>query len=125
MTLFINGRGETLKTIKTLRTYTKTKKEIDEMQTIPAQPGWNVVTGQSMHATVRTIVEIYREPVLAWSIDTDMGRTTVMPITITGTISSPDIIFERPDKTFVQPGVDFWRDDGDMLIHFRDMEEQR
>ena len=95
------------------------------MKTIAAQPGWNVVTHQSMHATVRTTVEIYREPVLAWHMlpTGEKGKLSVFAVTINGTISTQGIIFEKPDHTFVQPGADFWRDDEDVLKFFKDMLE--
>ena len=95
------------------------------MQTISAQPGWNIVTPQSMHATVRTTMEIYREPVLAWHmVPTGVkGKLLVFPVTVNGTVSTPDIIFEKPDNSYIQPGVDFWRDADDMLAYFEDLAE--
>jgi hypothetical protein len=94
------------------------------MEIIEAQPGWNVVTPQSMHATRKTTVDIYKEPVLAWHIETDMGKTTVMPITITWTISSPDVIFEKPDHIFVMRGVDHWKSEDEVLEIFKLMQEE-
>lgn len=97
------------------------------METIlPAQPGWSVVTPRSLHTDrITKNVGIFCEPVLAWRIETDHDNTTVLPVTIIGTISTPDIIYKTPNHTFVMPGEDFWRDKADLVEYFKDMEELR
>jgi hypothetical protein len=87
-----------------------------KMKTIAANPGWNIVTPRGKRSKHVMEAGLHREPIIAWHLDTDRGHTTVIPITVQGSVSSPDIVYQKPDKTFVQPGLNEWWDDEEGLL---------
>ena len=90
------------------------------MKTIAAQLGWSIVTHDPKNKT------LHKEPVLAWHmLKTGVrGKLYVLPVVVSGSISTPDIIFERPDNSFVQPSLDEWWDDEEgLLMRFEETAE--
>ena len=87
------------------------------MKTIPAHSGWSIVSNPKS--------KIYREPVIAWILHPtgETARVMVFPITVRGTLTARDVIFERPDGTFVQPGSNMrWDSELELMAYFEEEE---
>ena len=87
---------------------------------ISAHQGWNVVTrnrGGSLN----------RDPVLAWILLPTGVRSDVqvVPVIVQGNVSSSNVIFEKPDGSFVMPGNDSWQNESELLAYFEDLEMKR
>ena len=70
------------------------------MQIIPAEKGWNIVSRDPKRG------RLYREPVLGWHMvpTGEPGKLIVFAVTVHGIEPNRDVIFERPDSSFVKPG---------------------
>ena len=92
---------------------------------IPAKDGFYVCIPIEPQAG-GPITEFYRDPIIAWMIESSANRTTnpaisADAVTITGVVDDP--VIQKPDGTFEVPFMEIFSDENEVLEHMNEMRQ--